>query len=105
MIYRVDISQQADEDLRSIYEYIAFELQSIQNAKGQLDRLEERIMGLEQLPNRFRRYDQEPCYSRCVRVMPVEYHCVFYKPDEQKGLVTVIRVIYAGRDMDHEFQM
>lgn len=44
MIYKVDISEQADNDLRGIYEYIAFELQSPENAGGQLDRLEEHIL-------------------------------------------------------------
>ena len=41
MIYELVISEQADNDLRGIFEYIAFELQSSQNASGQLDRLEE----------------------------------------------------------------
>ena len=40
MIYEVEVSQQADSDLRGIFEYIAFELQSPKNASGQLDRLE-----------------------------------------------------------------
>lgn len=40
MIFEVEISDQADIDLRNIYEYIAFELQSPENAGGQLDRLE-----------------------------------------------------------------
>lgn len=43
MIYSVEISTQAERDLRSIYEYIAFELQSVQNATEQLARLEESI--------------------------------------------------------------
>ena len=41
MIYEVEVSEQADSDLRGIFEYIAFELQSPENASGQLDRLEE----------------------------------------------------------------
>ena len=40
MTYDVRISEQADIDLRSIFEYIAFELQAPENAAGQLDRLE-----------------------------------------------------------------
>lgn len=42
MIFRIEISEQADKDLRNIYEYIAFELQSLENAKCQLDRLEKK---------------------------------------------------------------
>ena len=31
MIYEVELSEQADSDLREIFEYIAFELQSPEN--------------------------------------------------------------------------
>lgn len=37
MIFEIKISNQADEDLRNIYKYIAFELESVDNAIGQLD--------------------------------------------------------------------
>ena len=39
MIYEVIITDQADADLREIYEYIAFELISPDNAAGQLESL------------------------------------------------------------------
>ena len=35
LIYEVEVSEQADSDLRGIFEYIAFELQSPKNARGQ----------------------------------------------------------------------
>ena len=41
MTYEIIITEQADEDLRGIYEYIAFNLLSPDNAAGQLDRLQE----------------------------------------------------------------
>ncbi|MGN0319094.1 MAG: hypothetical protein ACI4E1_14290 [Lachnospira sp.] len=44
MIYEIIITAQADTDLRGIYEYIAFELLSPDNAAGQLERLVIRIM-------------------------------------------------------------
>ena len=43
MIYEVTTTEQAESDLRCIYEYIAFELLSPENAARQLDRLEEHI--------------------------------------------------------------
>ena len=46
MIYDIVISDQAEIDLRGIFEYIAFELQAPENASGQLDRLEACIMDL-----------------------------------------------------------
>jgi len=58
MIYEVEVSEQADSDLRGIFEYIAFELQSPENASGQLDRLEEQILSLDTMPERYRQYEK-----------------------------------------------
>ncbi len=102
MIYEVITTDQADTDLRDIYEYIAFKLLSPDNAAGQLGRLEEHIVGLEKFPEKFRHYEKEPWYSRGLRVMPVDNYLVFYIPDKDAGIVTVIRVMYAGRDVDSQ---
>ena len=102
MIYEVITTDQADADLRGIYEYIAFELLSPDNAAGQLDRLEEHIIGLEKFSGKFRLYEKEPWHSRGLRGMPVDNYLVFYILDKDAGIVTVIRVIYAGRDVDNQ---
>lgn len=71
MIYKVEISDQADSDLRGIFEYITFELQSIENASVQLSRLEKSILSLDRMPERYQIYDIEPWKSRGLRVLPV----------------------------------
>ena len=60
MIFEIEISAQAKADLCGIYEYIAWELQSPENAGGQLDRLEKHILKLDQQPERLRQYEQSP---------------------------------------------
>ena len=72
MIYEVTATEQAESDLRGIYEYIAFELLSPENVAGQLSRLEEHIIGLETFPEKYRSYEKEPWKSRGLRVMPVD---------------------------------
>jgi toxin ParE1/3/4 len=104
MIFEIEISAQADNDLRNIYEYIAYELQSPENAKGQLGRLEESILGLDQMPERFRAYEREPWHSRGLRIMPVDNYCVLYIPDIEKAIVTIIRVMYGGRDIEAQLK-
>jgi len=105
MIFKIEISDQADNDLRNIYEYIAFELQSPENASGQLGRLEKGIMGLDQMPERFREYEKEPWHSRGLHIMPVDNYCVLYIPDMEKALVTIIRVMYGGRDIETQLKL
>lgn len=104
MIYEVIATDQADSDLRDIYEYIAFELLSPENARRQLDRLEENIIGLETFPEKFRAYEKEPWKSRGLRVMPVDHYLVFYIPDNDTRTVIVIRVMYEGRDVDNQLK-
>lgn len=100
MSYTVVLSRRAFEDLNEIYEYIAYELQSVQNAAAQLTRLEESISALDQMPERFRRYQKEPWYSRGWRIMPVDHYCVFYMPDHDREVVNITRVLYGGRNFD-----
>ncbi len=100
MTYDVRISEQADIDLRSIFEYIAFELQAPENAAGQLDRLEQNIIGLERLPYRFRKFDREPWHSRGLRIMPVDNYIVFYVVDDAAQAVNIVRVMYGARDIE-----
>lgn len=102
--YKVIVSEHADQDLRAIYEYIAFKLLSPENAAGQLDRLEEAILKLSSFPEKHRQYDKEPWRSRNLRVLPVDNFVVFYIPDNDSFTVTVVRVIYGGRDMETQLQ-
>lgn len=102
MKYEIRMTPEAKFDLRGIFEYIAVNLQSVQNASGQLDRLEKSINSLDQMPDRFRLYEKEPWRSRNLRIMPVDNYLVFYIPDYEKSIVTVIRVMYGGRDADRQ---
>ena len=100
MIYEVELSEQADSDLRGIFEYIAFELHSPENASGQLDRLEEQILSLDTMPERYRKYEKEPWKSRGLHIVPVDNYCVLYIVDNGDMTVPIMRVMYGGRDID-----
>ena len=102
MTYQVAISKQAKKDLQEIYEYIAFTLLSPQNAAGKLEQLEKEIMELNYMPMRFREYEAEPWHSRGLRIMPVDNFVVLYVPDKETAVVTVIRVMYSGRDIERQ---
>lgn len=100
--YEVRISARAEQDLRGIFEYISFELLAPENANSQLTRLEVAIENLESFPERGRCYDRDPWKSRNLRVLAVDNYCVFYIPDKENLIVTVIRVIYGGRDIEKQ---
>ena len=100
MIYSIKVTVQADNDLRNIYEYIAYELQSPENAGGQLNRIEKCIMSLKSMPERYRFYDKEPWKSRGLHIVPVDNYCILYIVDNGNMTVSIMRVMYGGRDIN-----
>ena len=103
MTYQINITDQANQDLRNIFEYIAFELQELQVAIGQLNRLEKEIYSLDQMPERYRVYDREPWRSRNLHIMPVDNYLVFYIPKTDDKTVYITRVFYGRMDIDNQF--
>lgn len=52
MSYSIEMTRQADADLREIFERIAIELHSPQSAEKLLAKLESKIFSLDQMPER-----------------------------------------------------
>ena len=98
--YKIAITNQANLDLRSIFDYIAFSLQSPKNATVQLTRIEKSIRKLKTFPEIHPLYAKEPWRSHNLRVLHVDNYCVFFIADNNNLVVTIIRIIYSGRDMD-----
>lgn len=99
MKYLVYFTNQAERDLSEIYEYIAFELCSPEIAKNFIYKIEKRIQGLGFLPERFQLYEGKSWKDLGLRMMKVDNYIVFYTIDKKMAIVTVIRVMYGGRDI------
>jgi toxin ParE1/3/4 len=104
MIYKVNITAKARSDMKLIYEYISLVLLSPQSAARQLSSLKRSIMSLDEMPMRCQRYDGEPWKSAGMRVMKVDNYLVFYIPNEETGVVDIMRVIYGGRNINEELR-
>ena len=96
--YPVKITEKALGDMNGIYEYIAVNLQSPENAMGQYNRIADRVLELGFFPEEFRRVDFEPERSQGLRRMLVDNYSVFYVFKEE--LVTVTRVLYSASDIE-----
>ena len=104
MSYVVKIMPKAVQDLRDIYRYITFELMDRESAKHQVYNLETAIKGLDEMPLRFRLYERSPWSERGLRKMPVDNFVVFYMVQSNTGIVSILRVLYGGRDMEQELK-
>ena len=102
MAYDVEVSGYARLDMKNIYDYIANTLQEPVIAEKQYSRIEKAVYSLDNLPERFRRYDKEPWRSRNLRVMPVDNYLVFYVVDNDSQIVTVMRIMYGRRNIENE---
>ena len=102
MIFDVSYSAEARQDLRDIYEYIAYELLVPETAARQAERIMKAARSLEQIPMRYRLYEREPWHSQGLRVLPVDNYLVFYLPDETNATVSIIRIMYGGRDIENQ---
>jgi toxin ParE1/3/4 len=102
MTYDVKIANQALLDLKSIYECIANILMEPVIAEKQYSLIEKAVYSLNQMPERFRRYEKEPWRSRNLRVMPVDNYIIFYIVDNENWTVTVIRIMYGRRNTGKE---
>ena len=104
MTYKIEIAETAKQDLLDIFLYITNDLGSPQSAAGQLNRLEKAIASLDRMPERFRKYEKGIWQERNLRIMPADNYLVFYIPNHDKATVTVIRVMYGGRDIDRHLR-
>ena len=100
MKWEVFYTEQAETDLRNVFEYIAFTLLVPETAKKQVQRIMKEIAALDNMPFRYKLYHKEPWKSRGLRTFSIDNYLVFYMPDEEKNTVSIIRIMYGGRDIE-----
>ena len=77
--YTVVLSPQAIEDLRSIYSYIAYELQVPNIAQEQINRIRNGIRALDFLPFRYPIVNWEPWHSEQTHQFSIDHFTFFIK--------------------------
>ena len=99
---KVVYTHAARQDLRDIYEYIAFTLLVPDTARSLTDRIMADIRSLERFPERNPLYRYEPWYSQGVRFMPGKYYLVFYTVKNET--FSIARIMYGGRDISKQLE-
>jgi len=97
MIYDVQIIDEAEEDLRNIYEYFAFKRREPRLARKIYKQIMDKLSTLEEMPFRYPVYQEEPWKSRKVRQIFAGSYCGFYFVTE--NTVKVFRIMYGGMDL------
>ena len=97
MIYKILLTEEAKQDLRDIYEYIAFSLFEPETAKNIKNRIVDGLNSLNKMPGRYQIYQEEPWKSRGLRRINIGNYGGFYLVAD--NTVQVIRIVYGGRDI------
>ncbi len=94
----------AKQDLQDIYEYIAYTLLAPETARRMTARIMKAIRSLESMPERNPLYKEEPWRSQGIRFLPVKNYLIFYIVNASTDTVTIVRIMYGGRDISHQLE-
>ena len=96
---KVTYSPQAMEDLKDIFSYLAYDLVEPGTAKNLVNKIRSEIKSLKFMPLRNRLVDWEPWNTMGMRKTSVRNFIIFYTVDANQLTVTIIRILYGGRDL------
>lgn len=100
--YRVLITDEALNDMESIYEYISDELLAPDTAMWQYNRIADAIETLEQMPERIKLMESEPEKTRGLRKLIVDNYAVFFIIEDDAVIVT--NVLYGASDIENRLR-
>jgi len=98
VIYRVDISAPAEEDLRDIVRYISSQLVAPITALKMMETIEHALEGLSNMPDRYPFVRDERLASMGYRRLDIKNYTAFFTISEKEKIVDVERILYARRD-------
>ena len=95
---------QAQQDLKNIYEYIAYSLLVPDTARNMYQQIMQSVRSLETMPERNPLYKEEPWHSQGVRFIPVKNYLLFYTVNNETYTVSIARVLYGGMDIKRQLE-
>ena len=96
--YKILITDEALNDMKSIYEYIAYEILAPDIAMGQYNRIADAIQTLEQIPERIKVMESEPEKTRALRKLIVDNYAAFFFI--ANNTVVVTNVLYGASNIE-----
>ena len=98
LMYRVDISEPAEDDLRDIIRYISSQLDAPITAMKMLETIEEALSKLSDMPERCPIVRDERLAAMGYRRLEIKNYAAFFTVNEKDKVVDVERILYARRD-------
>ena len=97
--YDVKLNPRAFRDLDDIFEYIALEKLSPENAKGQTDRIKKKLKTLETFPQAHQERIEGRYAGKNYRQLIIDNYIAIYRIDEETKTVHIVTIQYQGRNL------
>jgi toxin ParE1/3/4 len=94
--YKIQLSINAKEDLKSIIWYIKNELNESEIANNYYKAIKEEIETLEYLPQRYAIIDDDTIKDLKLRKLIIRRYIAFYRINENEKIVSIERIIYGA---------
>jgi len=98
MIYSLNITDIAEEDILSTVRYIANDLKNSIAANNLLDEIERYEIILEKTPDIYPFVQDEYLAEKGLKYIIIKNFLLFYTIDKKKKTVNIIRFLYGRRD-------
>ena len=96
--YKVQLSNQAKEDYRSIIRYIKYKLLEPNIAERYAKLIKNELNTLKNNPQKFAIIDYDIIKQYKFRKLIIKNYIAFYRINEDKKIVNVERILYGGTD-------
>jgi toxin ParE1/3/4 len=97
--YEVKLSKRAFKDIDSIFEYIALEKLSPENARGQTDRIWKALKSLDTFPQSHQERTEGRYAGKGYRQLIVDNYIAIFRIDDDTKTVYIVTVQYQGRNI------
>jgi len=100
MEYNLVISEAAEADLDGIADYISYELKEPITALKQLERIQEAMATLEELPECHSLVQDKYLAAKGIRKLPIDNYLIFYTVNKSTNTVSIVRILHGRRDWE-----
>ncbi|MCM1424437.1 MAG: type II toxin-antitoxin system RelE/ParE family toxin [bacterium] len=97
--YKIKFNPKAIRELDSIYGYIASEKLAPENAKGQVERIEKAVLGLDTFPQSHQERNEGRYAGKGYRQLLIDNYIAVFRIDEAHKTVYVVTIQYQGRNI------
>lgn len=97
-LFKIAITRQAQEDMTSIGDYIAYTLEEPETASKFIADLRAAVLSLHSFPYRYQLIDDPVLSSQGIHSLTIKNYYVFYQISDELNTVVVLRVGYNRRN-------